>query len=1020
MEETPEGMAVAAATREAAKRKREAENGLPEAKRPARPIPLISHEVAVPKGYDEAAKNLDPALHGTLENPRWSGPRAKEYPFVLDPFQEVSVACIERRESVLVSAHTSAGKTAVAEYAIALAFKNNQRVVYTSPLKALSNQKFRELSEEFEDVGLMTGDVSINPNARCIVMTTEILRSMLYRGSEVLREVAWVVFDEVHYMQDRERGVVWEETIIFLPPETKMVFLSATLSNAAEFAAWVAALHKQPCHVVYTDFRPTPLQHYAYAPGAKGLFLVLDEKGNFKDENFSKLRSEVAPETAADDAPSTSGRGAENGGRGGRGRGRGRNSGGRSGGGRGDKGKGDTAAHIYKIVKMIKDRNFEPVIVFSFSRRECEMYARTLMKPDAKGNAINFNSPEEQEMVGDVFAQAIQSLSEADREMPPVVEILKLLRAGIAVHHSGLLPILKEVVELLFQEGLIKALFATETFAMGLNMPARTVVFTAMEKWDGETNRFMSSGEYIQMSGRAGRRGKDDRGMCIMMIDDKMDAASCRGIVQGKPSPLLSRFRLTYYTLLNILRRAEGSGQSMEYVIARSFQQFQFERSLPQVQKELREVEERAAQIGAATQEAMDEYQTLKAEIEGAERVLTPALLRPERCMHFLRPGRLVRVREGPYDWGWGIVVAVHQKGRPKPKVSLLKGTSKLCAIPGQRKERATPMPEPAGRGRPGEMNVLPVPLQLLTAISTLRISIPPDLRPIEARKATLATVRGLEQQYPNGIPELDPAEDFQVEEPEALAAAAKLGSLQARLRRNPVYQAERDEKKMLDVERQAVLAAQAVALRRKLTESHLAKFRTEAKNRTAVLRKLGHVTAEGVVSLKGRAACEISTGDELLTTELMLNGVFNSLDVHQLVAVISCLVPVEKSNEEVKLKAELAEPLAALQDTARAIAEVQRECKLEVDPDEYVESFKPFLMDVIYAWSKGEQFVDVCGRTDIFEGSIIRATRRLDELVNELAAAASVIGDVGLEEKFRAAAATIRRDIMFAASLYI
>lgn len=178
-----------------------------------------------------------------------------------------------------MSAHTSAGKTVVAEYAIAMSLRDGQRVIYTSPIKALSNQKFRELQAEFGDVGLMTGDVTINPSASCLVMTTEILRSMLYRGSEVMREVGWVVFDEIHYMRDKERGVVWEETIILLPDNVHFVFLSATIPNALQFAKWICQLHSQPCHVVYTDYRPTPLQHYLYPGGGDGLHLVVDAKG---------------------------------------------------------------------------------------------------------------------------------------------------------------------------------------------------------------------------------------------------------------------------------------------------------------------------------------------------------------------------------------------------------------------------------------------------------------------------------------------------------------------------------------------------------------------------------------------------------------------------------------------------------------------------------------------------------------------------------------------------------------------
>lgn len=209
---------------------------------------------------------------------------------------KVSIACLERNHSVLVSAHTSAGKTVVAEYAIAMALRDSQRVIYTSPIKALSNQKYRELYEEFQDVGLMTGDITINPSASCLVMTTEILRSMLYRGSgtlfssflsptylsnvnsEVLREIGWVIFDEIHYMRDKERGVVWEETIILLPDTIKFVFLSATIPNAREFASWIAKIHNQPCHVVYTDYRPVPLQHYIFPAEGTGLHLVVDEK----------------------------------------------------------------------------------------------------------------------------------------------------------------------------------------------------------------------------------------------------------------------------------------------------------------------------------------------------------------------------------------------------------------------------------------------------------------------------------------------------------------------------------------------------------------------------------------------------------------------------------------------------------------------------------------------------------------------------------------------------------------------
>lgn len=264
-----------------------------------------AHPKNIPPGL-AATKKTAASLTSTLHEP------AKTYPFTLDPFQQQAVGYIDKDESVLVAAHTSAGKTAVAEYAVAKSLKLGQRVVYTSPIKALSNQKFRDLQEEFHDVGLMTGDITINPDATALVMTTEILRSMLYRGSELIREVAWVIYDEVHYMRDAERGVVWEESIILLPHSVRFVFLSATIPNASQFAEWIASIHHQTCHVVYTNYRPVPLQHYIFPQGGEGLHLVVDERGNFREANFQKAMATLQSNTvsgALADAMMTSGGG---------------------------------------------------------------------------------------------------------------------------------------------------------------------------------------------------------------------------------------------------------------------------------------------------------------------------------------------------------------------------------------------------------------------------------------------------------------------------------------------------------------------------------------------------------------------------------------------------------------------------------------------------------------------------------------------------------------------------------------
>jgi ATP-dependent RNA helicase DOB1 len=367
---------------------------------------------------------------------------------------------------------------------------------------------------------------------------------MLYRGSEIMREVAWVVFDEVHYLRDKARGVVWEETIILLPDKVRYVFLSATIPNAMQFAEWITKTHGQPCHVVYTDFRPTPLQHYFFPAGADGIHLVVDEKGVFREENFQKAMSTI------DDKPADS--------HSAKGKGKGKSK-------KPTKGGNKEQADIYKIVKMIMLKNYNPVIVFSFSKRECENYALSMSQ-------LSFNDESEKAMVSKVFSSAIEMLSEEDRSLPQIQHILPLLRRGIGVHHSGLLPILKETIEILFQEGLIKVLFATETFSIGLNMPAKTVVFTSVRKFDGIAQRWVTPSEFIQMSGRAGRRGLDDRGIVIMMIDTSMEPAVAKEIVRGQQDNLNSAFHLGYNMVLNLMR---VEAISPEFMLERCFLQFQ-------------------------------------------------------------------------------------------------------------------------------------------------------------------------------------------------------------------------------------------------------------------------------------------------------------------------------------------------------------------------------------------------------------------------------------------------------------
>ena len=695
----------------------------------------VRHQVALPLDYDY----VPISEHKAPEAP------ARTWPFTLDPFQQVSIASIERGESVLVSAHTSAGKTVVAEYAIAQSLKNNQRVIYTSPIKALSNQKYREFAAEFGDVGLMTGDVTINPTATCLVMTTEILRSMLYRGSEIMREVAWVVFDEIHYLRDKARGVVWEETIILLPDKVRYVFLSATIPNAMQFAEWITKSHGQPVHVVYTDFRPTPLQHYFFPAGADGIHLIVDEKGFFREDNFNKAMTTISDKQGDDPADAMAKR-----------KGKGKDK-------RLNKGGTKGPSDIYKIVKMIMMKNYNPVIVFSFSKNLCEAYALQMSN-------LTFNEKSEKDMVEKVFNSALEMLTEEDKQLPQIQNILPLLKRGIGIHHSGLLPILKETIEILFQEGLIKVLFATETFSIGLNMPAKTVVFTSVRKFDGVSQRWVSPSEFVQMSGRAGRRGLDDRGIVIMMIDEKMEPAIAKGIVRGEQDKLNSAFYLGYNMILNLMRVEEISP---EFMLERCFYQFQNTASVSGLEKELHNLEMQWSDMQIADEGIIREYYDLRKQLDTHSKDMRDVINHPNYCLQFMQSGRLVRIKHNDNDFGWGAVVNFTPRKPGKDQkaedispqqsyvIDVLLQVADISSI-GTRTHQDLPQGvQPALDGAKSKVEVVPILLSCVESIGHVRIFLPADLKSADQRNTARKSIDEVKKRFPDGIAVLDPIENM-------------------------------------------------------------------------------------------------------------------------------------------------------------------------------------------------------------------------------------------------------------------
>ncbi|MQL76175.1 hypothetical protein Taro_008572 [Colocasia esculenta] len=930
------------------------------------------HDVSYPDGYAPPPRRALAA--GGSEKPK----PAKEFSFQLDSFQSEAINCLEDGESVMVSAHTSAGKTVVALYAIAMSLRDNQRVIYTSPIKALSNQKYREFKEEFSDVGLMTGDVTIEPNASCLVMTTEIWRSMQYKGSEIMREVAWIIFDEVHYMRDRERGVVWEESIVMAPKNSRFVFLSATVPNAKEFADWVAKVHRQPCHIVYTDYRPTPLQHYIFPSGGDGLYLVVDDKGKFREESFQKALNALVPANEGNKKR-------EN--------------------GKWQKGllvgKPSEESDIFKIVKMIMQRQYDPVILFSFSKRECEFLAMQMAKMD---------------------------LNDDDEK---VSNMLPLLKHGIGVHHSGLLPILKEVIEILFQEGLIKCLFATETFSIGLNMPAKTVVFTNVRKFDGDKFRWISSGEYIQMSGRAGRRGIDERGICILMVDEKMEPSTAKMMLKGSADCLNSAFHLSYNMLLNQIRCEDGDPENL---LRNSFYQFQADRALPDLEKQASQLKEERDSIVIEEEDSLKDYYDALQQYKSLKDEVRNILLSPKYCLRFLQPGRLVSIRctddetapilslEEPVSWGVIInfekVKSLSEGGRPEDADYVLHVLARCVVnkdIVVKKSIKVVPLNEN------GEPIVVSLPLSRINSLSSICIHIPKDLLPLESRENTLKKVSEAHSRFQkDGMHPLDPEDDMGIQSKSYKKVVRRIEALESLFERHEVRKSPFIQQKLGLLHTKQELAAKIRSIKKTIHASTALAFKDELKARKRVLRRMGYITSENVVELKGKVACEITSADELTLTELMFSGVLKDATVEEMVALLSCFVWQEKLNDAQKPREALDLLFSQLQETARRVANVQLDCKVQIDVENFVKSFRPDIMEAVYAWAKGSKFFEIMEITQVFEGSLIRAIRRLEEVLQQLIMASKSIGETELESKFEEAVTKVKRDIVFAASLYL
>lgn len=475
--------------------------------------------------------------------------------YALDTFQKTACERLESGRSVLVAAPTGSGKTTVAEFAVYLARRErNARIFYTTPIKALSNQKFHELIDEYgeDEVGLLTGDVNLRGDAPIVVMTTEVLRNMIYADSPALDGLAFVVLDEVHYLGDRFRGAVWEEIILHLAPEVRLVSLSATVSNAEEFGDWMHAVRGET-DVVLSEHRPVPLyQHVLTAKTLEPLFV--DRSGGIAKSG------RVNPEL--------------------------RMLGGRSTQRRGQRSRGSAPQRRTRrisradIARALEETRLLPAIVFIFSRNGCDQAVRQCLY-----EGVNLTTREERAEIRRVAYRVIDDMSDEDRRVLGVREWLSGLERGIAAHHAGLLPVFKSVIEDLFQRRLVKLVFATETLALGINMPARAVVIERLDKFNGEQRVPLTSGEFTQLTGRAGRRGIDVEGHAVVVWGDSIDLEELSQLAGARSYPVRSSFRPTANMAVNLLQRL--TYHQARDTLELSFAQFQADRAVVDQAREL-------------------------------------------------------------------------------------------------------------------------------------------------------------------------------------------------------------------------------------------------------------------------------------------------------------------------------------------------------------------------------------------------------------------------------------------------
>jgi ATP-dependent RNA helicase HelY len=914
--------------------------------------------------------------------------------FELDPFQRQACEALEAGRGVLVAAPTGAGKTVIGEFAVHLALATGRKAFYTTPIKALSNQKYTDLAARHgpASVGLLTGDTTVNGEAPVVVMTTEVLRNMLYADSPTLAGLGYVVMDEVHYLADRFRGAVWEEVIIHLPEDVLVASLSATVSNAEEFGAWLDTV-RGDTEVVVSEHRPVPLWQHVLV-GSRLMDLFTDDSGEPVEGTEGTAPEPISGLTVNPElvrlAREDSRRERMDA------RGRGRRGGPPA---RRAAGRRPGAPSRAQVIERLDADGLLPAITFIFSRAGCDAAVRQCL---AWG--IRLTSPDEREEIRRVAEARTTDIPDHDLAVLGYWEWLDGLERGLAAHHAGLLPAFKEVVEELFSRGLVRAVFATETLALGINMPARSVVLEKLVKFNGEQHVDVTPGEYTQLTGRAGRRGIDVEGHAVVVWQPGLDPEGVAGLASTRTYPLRSSFRPTYNMAVNLVAQF-GRGRARE-ILETSFAQFQADRAVVGLAKQVRKQEEALAGYAEAmTCHLGDfrEYAGLRRRVNDLEKQASKQASRQQRAdavaaLERLRVGDVIRVPAGRRA-GFAVVLDAGQAGGlegPRPTV--------LTADRQVRRLSVLDVPdavEAVGRVKvPRDFNVRNAASRRDLA-SSLRNALAEGRRGSAPSDASSGGFGG----SPGGSRAPESARDGDHE--------AEITRLRREMRQHPCHGCAEREDHARWAERWWRLKRETDSLARRI------EGRTNTIARTFdrvcdLLLELGYLEpaeAEGdiAVTAAGGRLRRIYTEKDLLVAECLRHGAWDGLDAAGLASVVSAIVyESRRETEGIAPRVPGGAVRAALAETVRIWSGLHdREADHRLDQTGEPDLGLAWPM---HRWASGVRLEEVLQDADLAAGDFVRWSRQVLDLLDQLAVADA---DGRLRRTARAAAAAVDRGVV-------